>query len=203
MSDGLSRGTMAVCPVCGGRFRRRQRGQKMCSKRCAGIHVARCAGGKRGGAVEYREEKTCVGCGKRFVATHSRQRYCSPLCRNKKKPPQKIPVYLPERCCEECGQVFSPVSEQQIYCNRNCAARASTRKYREALAAPKETVKIRITTTPACLLPEICPTVGMVYTAERMMENKQGRRAYRIPELGKLGLIVYESECQEVRDTEG
>lgn len=87
-------------------------------------------------------EKTCLNCGKAFIPTNRRTKYCSEACRHKKhRPAEKIAKRIRDRekavpktprACHECGAIFTPDygDKRRKFCSHKCM-RKSTRRNAE------------------------------------------------------------------------
>lgn len=145
----------------------------------------------------------CAECGKVFVSSRQRQKYCSADCCRKVENRRAIEARklksTIEKRCAYCGKIFYTYSDHIRFCNKSCSAQG-----RKANNVPHErqfeTVKIKIT-QHLPVFPRMIPRVGAVYKAQKVFNAQYvNQTIYIIPDIGKYGLIVRESECEEVAE---
>lgn len=123
-----------ICEFCGKKFIATSKlPAKFCSRKCLAAHRR-----KTKGIPHY--HKNCLVCGKSFVTTNNRQKYCSKECcylslTKPKKPTKKI--------CKYCGQTFNTLKQTQKYCSLECCHKS------------KKTIQ-----------PRVCPICGKTFTPQ-------------------------------------
>ena len=121
-----------ICPSCGRKFLAKFSVQKYCSPNCAVNHPTSKTflpvapikisappdndTNKPDLLTATFTEKICPVCGKKFMQTSARQKFCSAACREKyhEKPP------LVEKTCPVCGKVFESNFSTKKYCSNKC-----------------------------------------------------------------------------------
>jgi hypothetical protein len=113
------------CEHCGRPFKTDASGQRFCSVRCAGIHLA--------GDRAHRDV-TCEHCGTVFHQRVAGQRYCSMSCGRKATLAKEAAALAQERrTCACCGAEFSPPTKTALYCSRRCQKVMNDRKAAQRL----------------------------------------------------------------------
>lgn len=99
-----------VCEYCGKTFIATSKiPARYCSKNCKAAHLRKIKG-----LPHYK--KKCLVCGKEFVTTNNRQKYCSKECSY--VPLTKAPI---QKICKVCGKSFATKKESRKYCSVQCS----------------------------------------------------------------------------------
>lgn len=127
-----------ICKQCGQEFTPSTSNQKCCSVECSAknLHMLELnrqngregRGGGRSRGIEGNGtfERRCEECGRSFVTSTSRTKFCSDECRYKRDQrvrERKFNENNPMRECAECGKWFQPTIRGQVTCSVECRKR--------------------------------------------------------------------------------
>lgn len=192
---GNGKGTEAICPACGKKFRRKHKGQVFCNRACSGNGRQTWNSRLEYAAKAKKEKKKyfCTQCGKEYKPRYGGCKYCSTECKNeaKKIREQKImeEIIAAGRTCVVCGKHFIPKDTKQRVCSDECRQNQSAE------------VMIRILEPAAGLEPDMQPETGKIYRAKRFLNCNENNPFWVVPGFGKYGVILRVGEAEEVRDT--
>ena len=78
--------------------------------------------------VKKKREKICEYCGKTYMASYEKQRYCSRSCSSKSKG-----LIEKKRICKRCGKIYiQPKGEYSLFCSEECSNCAAQRTESDA-----------------------------------------------------------------------
>lgn len=199
--SGTGKGTVAICPICGNKFRRKHKGAIFCDRRCsaqAREEKIRQEGKRKQKNAEPPKPRTCEICGTLLVGKRSGTKYCGPECKKiaEVQKREEKRAKMPVSKCEQCGSEFFMTYKTQRFCSKACAAQhnreGKRKKGPKNQLRKKETLVMVVKELPVIM--EMRPKVGKCYLAEECLG--QSGRVYIIPEIGKYGLIVREDEAK-------
>lgn len=142
-----------ICEICGVEFEPLHP-RNVCGEICHKVRKARLAKKRNKSSIQAGDARACDGCGKQYVASGARQKYCSTACQQK----TARAVYLAKkktirRKCLVCGKGFLTGTNKSVTCGGVCAA-----NYRQGLA------RARANAAKGCLSNESfripCPWAG-------------------------------------------
>lgn len=202
MSTGAKNRDERVCPVCGKCFMPKSRQQITCGRTCG----TKLAATKRKPKKDF-GCRPCKICGKQMRMTTAVSCYCSEECRKegmraigrenyrKKIAKQMNGEFVGIEFCKWCGRKFVASAYGQEYCSKMCAKWGDQQGCDETAG---EWVTIRITAR-LDVYAEFQPDYRQTYWAKKML-GVGDKANYLIPEIGKYGLLVRETECREVAE---
>jgi hypothetical protein len=129
-------------------------------------------------------EKRCEECGKLFVTSTKRTKFCSDECRYKRDQfarERKFQKNNPKRECAECGKWFQPTIKGQVTCSVECREKRNRKRLTNQQKHMRGESKIAVERARDLLMAEkaaMTMTSGSVYDKMLQMSHDELMVAY-------------------------